>query len=221
MAISASPFTLVLILIALAIVSAGCTGAPVAEPQASGTVRASSVPTGSEVYLDGEYRGTSPVIIADIPAGHHTLEFRKGGYESVTYPVTVTGGMEDIRVTLASTNYTLPVTVATTTTPSYDLPQVHVDGYWTWPAAGRSTENPVPLLVHTEAFNVGPGDAREVTVSANFYYDGRMICWNTVYLGTLAAGGHVSRDNQFSCTLPSSMSDQNLEVRFDNVVVTQ
>jgi len=60
-----------------------------------------------------------------------------------------------------------------------------------------------------------------VTVSANFYYDGRMICWNTVYLGTLAAGGHVSRDNQFSCTLPSSMSDQDLEVRFENVVIAQ
>lgn len=225
---SRSPSTLltpVLILIALSIATAGCSSTPVAEPQGNGTLHASSVPPGAEVYLDGEYYCPTPCALSDVvPAGRHTVEFRMSGYESVMYPVTVVnGGMAGVSATLVSTQVTLPVTSATTTVPAAgeDLPEIHVDGYWTYPQGRSSTSNPVPLVVHMEAFNVGTADAREVTASANFYYGGRMVCWNTVYLGTLAAGGHVSRDTMVSCTLPSQLSDPDLEVRFENVAVTQ
>jgi hypothetical protein len=83
-----------------------------------------------------------------------------------------------------------------------------------------SKTNPVSLLVHTEAFNVGSADAREVTVVANFYYETRLVCWNTMYLGTLQAGGHSSKDTMVSCTLPTPISSQNLAVQFDDLVVT-
>ena len=117
---------------------------------------------------------------------------------------------------------TLPVTFTTATIlePEKDLPQIHVDGYWAYPEGRSSTTNPVPLIVHAEAFNVGYTDAREVTVSANFYYTSRMICWNTLYLGTLKAGDHVSTDTQVSCSLPSVFSGPDLVVRFENLVVT-
>jgi hypothetical protein len=213
---------LVLLLAALAILSAGCT-APPAQPQGNGngSIHVTSVPPGAEVWLDNAYRGLTPSAIPDVPAGRHTVELRMSGYEPVTYPVTVVnGGPAGVAATLVRAQAALPVTVATTTTPPGDLPQVRVDGFWTHPQGRSGTANPVPLAVHTEAFNAGSVDAREVTVSANFYYEGRMVCWNTVYLGTLAAGGHVSRDSLFSCTLPSPMADQDLEVRFGNVVVT-
>jgi hypothetical protein len=113
-----------------------------------------------------------------------------------------------------------PQTVTITPSPPGG-PQIHVDGYWTYPQGRFTSTNPVPLLVHTEAFNTGPSAAREVTASADFWYQGRMVCWDTVYLGTLAAGGHVSTDTLVSCTLPSSFTDPDLEVRFENVAVTQ
>jgi hypothetical protein len=213
---------LILLIIALLIAAAGCTS-PAAPPQPDGTgsIEVTTVPPGAELWLDGEYRGLTPAAIPGVPAGRHTVGLRMNGYESLTYPVTVAAGsVAGITTTLVSGQKPLPVTSATAATPPGGLPQIRVDGYWTYPAGRTGTANPVPLLVHTEAFNTGTADAREVTAAANFYYGGRMICWNTVYLGTLAAGSHVSRESLFSCTLPSPMVDQELQVRFENLVVT-
>lgn len=158
--------TVVLLILGF-IITAGCT-APVAPPQANGTIQVTSVPA-----------------------------------------------------TLVSTQSPLPVTFVTTTgtTPPADIPQIHVDGYWTFPQTTDTTTNPRPLLVHTESFNVGSADAREVTVAANFYYNDHMVCWNTIYLGTLTSGGHVAKDSMVSCTLPSPLNSQDLVVRFEELVV--
>jgi hypothetical protein len=212
--------TLVLLLVALAILSAGCSSTPAARPQetGNGTLHASSEPAGAEIWIDNVYRGLTPGAISGIPAGRHTVEFRMDGYDTVTYPVTVTGGgMEGISATLTGTPGARPVTFPVTAVPADAYPQIHVDGYWLYPQGRSSTTNPVLVSVHTEAFNTGTADAREVTASADFYYQGRLVCWNSVYLGTLAAGGHVSRDNLYSCTLPFPLSEQDLEVRFGNV----
>ncbi len=103
----------------------------------------------------------------------------------------------------------------------YAEPEIHVEGYWEYPQGRVTTENPIPLIVHTEAFNTGAAGAREVSVSANFYYQGRMACWNTLSLGTLAGGGHVSRDSIVSCTLPLPISEENLELKFENIAIKE
>jgi hypothetical protein len=209
-----------LCLLVLGILSAGCSS-PV-PPQETGSVQVTSVPPGAEVYLDNEYHGTTPAAISAVPAGSHTIGIRMNGFEPWSVPVTITkGSNETIPARLVGLPATLPVTSATTAIPAATkaLPQIHVDGYWTYPQERGSTTTPVPLIVHTEAFNTGSADAREVTASANFYYGGRMVCWNTVYLGTLAAGGHVGRDTMVSCSLPSGFSDPDLVVRFENIVV--
>jgi hypothetical protein len=181
------------------------------------------MPAGGDLYLDNEYRGRTPATVTAVPAGAHTVEVRLAGYEPWSAPVKVTRGSgASLAAVLVKIPATLPVTFATTAAipQRNDLPQIHVDGYWTYPQGSTGTTNPVPLLVHTEAFNVGSADAREVTVAANFWYQNRMICWNTIYLGTLNAGGHVARDSMVSCTLPSPIDSQDLEVRFENLVVT-
>lgn len=126
-----------------------------------------------------------------------------------------------IITTAPTTVTTIPSTPAVTVTivAKKGAPEIHVDGYWTYPQGRDTTENPVPLIVHTEAFNTGTEDAREVRTSANFYYGSRMICYNTIYLGTLAEGGHVSRDSLVTCTLPSQFTDAKLEVRFENTAI--
>jgi hypothetical protein len=211
-------------LVVCCIFLAGCGSTPV-QLQQNGSIRILSSPAGAEVYLDGEYRGTTPATVTAVPAGNHTLEIRANGYDRWTAPVTVrAGGIANISATLSAIPTTaMPVTFATATTPTLQrgYPEIHIDGYWTYPQGiSSSTENPVPLLVHADGFNVGDADAREVTVSANLYYGGHEICWKTVYLGTLKAGGHVTTDTMVSCPLPSNIRSGELTLRFENVVVS-
>ncbi len=213
------PVTIIILI--LAILFAGCTEpAPVPE---TGSIQVTSSPSGAEVYLDNEFHGTTPVSISSVVAGDHIVEVRLTGHTRWSGPVTVTAGSTvTIPIQLTEAPAAPPVTVTPTIKPAIPagIPQVHVDGYWAYPEErGSTTTNPVRLLVHTEAFNVGSGDAREVTVSANFYLDGRMICWNTVYLGTLPAGGHTARDSMVTCSLPSTFDSPDLTVRFENIAI--
>ena len=212
-----------LCLVVLCILAAGCS-TPLPPAAETGSVQVTSTPPGAEVYLDNEYHGTTPVTISAVPVGSHAVEVRGQGYELWSSPVTVTNGdAVTLFAVLVTIPATLPVTFAPTVSPTVrtNLPQIHVDGYWTYPQGRDSKTNPVPLLVHTDAFNVGNRSAREVTVVANFYDTGRLVCWNTIYLGTLESGGHVVKDTMVSCTLPSGLNSQDLVVRFENLVVSQ
>jgi len=222
--VSAMFLSIVTCLVVLGVFLAGCSTAP-ALPQETGAVRILSSPSGAEIYLDDEYRGTTPAAITAIAAGNHTLEVRTDGYDRWSAPVTIkAGNMLNVSATLSVIPITaMPVTFVTAASPPSrrGIPEIHIDGYWTYPqGTGSGTENPVPLLVHAEGFNTGDADAREVTVSANLYYHGHEICWKTVYLGTLKAGGHVATDTMVSCPLPSGLSSGDLTIRFENVVVT-
>ncbi|MFA4824045.1 MAG: PEGA domain-containing protein [Methanoregula sp.] len=211
---------IVICLVILGVLLSGCTTAPIPAPE-TGSVRITSSPTGAEIYLDNEYRGTTPATITAIPTGNHTLEVRERGYERWSATIKVDENLSEIPVALVSAPSTLPVTFAIVNPgiAKTDLPQIHVDGYWTWPPSA-GTSNPSSVLVHVDSFNVGYTDAREVTVSANLYYEGRQVCWNTIYLGTLNAGSHVTKDTIISCTLPSGLNSQDLMIRFENVVVS-
>ncbi len=213
-----------LCLVVISVVLAGCESDPVSMPE-TGSVRILSSPSGGAIYLDDEYRGTTPATVTDVPDGTHNLEIRISGYDRWSAPITVrAGGMVNISATLSAIPVTaMPVTIrpTATVTPQRGVPEIHIDGYWTsLQGVSPSTSGPVPLLVHTEAFNVGDADAREVTVSANLYSGGHGICWKTVYLGTLKAGGHVATDTMITCPLSSNSNTGDLTIRFENVVVT-
>lgn len=220
-----------LILLALAwvivcVISSGCTSP--AEPyqtpglsQGNGSAYIASCPAGAEVYIDNEFRGISPVIITAIPAGNHSIRLCSDGYKSWMQTSTIDSEDEiTIVATLDAIDDTSSIPVPTTSAVK-TVPQIHMDGYWTYPSGRDRTGNPVPLIVHTEAFNTGTRDAREVRTSGNFYYGGRMICHDTIYLGSLAKGGHMSRDTMVFCTLPSPLTDTDLEVRFENTVIVE
>jgi hypothetical protein len=192
-------------------------------PDKSGTVKITSSPTGAEVYLDNEYHGTSPCTISAVPTGNHMVEIRETGYHTWSQNITVMSeNTTSVSITL------VPVLTSVIATPQIttailakkDVPQIHIDGYWTWPAIRYKT-NPEPVLVHVEGSNVGYADAREVTTSANMYFEGRQICWTKVYLGTIKAGDHVTIDTMMSCSLPSDENTQNVKIAFENVVINQ
>jgi hypothetical protein len=57
-----------------------------------GTIQLTSSPSGAEVYLDGQFQGSTPSTIANVDQGNHTLEFRYPGYQSWSTNITVSPG---------------------------------------------------------------------------------------------------------------------------------
>lgn len=52
-------------------------------------------PTGAKVYLDGAYKGTTPISFEKTP-GEHTLIFKKDGYVTKSYTIDVSDDTEDM-----------------------------------------------------------------------------------------------------------------------------
>ena len=82
----------IFILLFVSILLAGCiTG----EPAEKGALQLTSSPTGAEIYLDNQYRGTTPGTISGVEPGSHTLEFRLKGYKSWKSVITVPSGISN------------------------------------------------------------------------------------------------------------------------------
>jgi hypothetical protein len=78
----------ILILIFFVYIS-GCISS---QDSGKGTLELTSSPSGAEVYLDNQYRGTTPCTVADVALGNHTLQFRYQGYQSWSTAITVSQG---------------------------------------------------------------------------------------------------------------------------------
>jgi len=185
------------------------------------SVRIQSSPSGAKIMLDGVFLGCTPAEFENLSSGRHSIELTMPGYNRWSGSFLNPGEQsQTIMAELIPTEESLPVMTGVPAVSPNPLPEIHVDGYWEYPQGRVITENPVPLVIHTEAFNTGSATAPEVTVSANIYTKGRMVCWNTIYLGTLAGGSHVSRDSLVSCTLPLPVSEESIELKFENVRIT-
>ncbi len=63
-----------------------------ASPDNTGGIAVGSTPVGANVYLDGEFKGLTPLNMKDIPAGTHNLLVTLKGYDDQQQAVTVTAG---------------------------------------------------------------------------------------------------------------------------------
>lgn len=133
--------------IALLVITSGCTTTvPFAQPSAqpttepgvqptiqpaTGSLELSSTPEGSEIYLDGVYRGTTPSIIPGVQSGPHTLELRYHDYTSWSESVEIQGGTRsNVNATLSpiATQTSVPTTKPTAK-PTTPMPKTVV-GCW-------------------------------------------------------------------------------------------
>lgn len=79
---------------------ASLTLAPI--PASVGSIRLESTPPAANVYLDGVYRGSTPMTVGNLAAGDHTVILRRSGYREYSAAVTVpAGGTADLRATLS------------------------------------------------------------------------------------------------------------------------
>jgi hypothetical protein len=76
------------ILLCFALIS-GCLSS---QESAKGTLRLTSSPSGAEIYLDNQFRGSTPADISGVEQGNHTLEFRYPGYQSWAAVISVSSG---------------------------------------------------------------------------------------------------------------------------------
>ena len=64
-----------------------------AAPAQTGAMNVTSSPEGVEVWIDGTNNGNTPAVFSNIPAGAHSLTFKKEGYIPATKDVTISDGM--------------------------------------------------------------------------------------------------------------------------------
>lgn len=109
-----------LFVIALVLVS-GCTTVvpPYLSPEeeTTGSLEISSTPSGSEIYLDGVFSGTTPMTFTDLSAGSHTVELRYRDYIPWVKSIEIRKGTRSyVDTTLNSVIVptSLPTTVPTT-----------------------------------------------------------------------------------------------------------
>jgi len=57
----------------------------------SGPLTVSSDPPGAQAYLDGQMIGMTPLTVADVPPGEHTLLITMDGYTDFSQTITITG----------------------------------------------------------------------------------------------------------------------------------
>jgi hypothetical protein len=86
-------------LVFVAVLLAGCT---TSQPAEKGTVQFTTSPSGAEIYLDNQYRGSTPGTISDIEPGNHTLEFRLNGHKNWGATITVPSGTSNFFASLTS-----------------------------------------------------------------------------------------------------------------------
>jgi hypothetical protein len=67
---------------------------PVPPPPQYGSIRVTSSPSGAAIYLNGNYRGITPLTISDISPASYSIEADLSGYRTYTTSVTVYAGQQ-------------------------------------------------------------------------------------------------------------------------------
>lgn len=61
-------------------------------PIRRGSLSVTSVPPGAAVTVDGQYRGITPLVVSDLPAGSHSVSISGEGYQEYVSSVEVSNG---------------------------------------------------------------------------------------------------------------------------------
>jgi len=105
------------------ILLAGCVNE---KPAETGTIQFSSSPAGAQVYLDSQFRGTTPSTLTGIEPGNHTIEFRCTGYQSWSEVMVVSSGKNNVFVALSKKADSTPEVSAAATPSGTSAPPVSV-----------------------------------------------------------------------------------------------
>jgi len=89
----------------LTIVSGQTTSKTAMMNPSTGSLYVSSNPAAASIYIDGIYKGTTPLTVSNLQVGSHTIKLIKSGYDNWAQTLTITSGQTLSKsATLTSTN---------------------------------------------------------------------------------------------------------------------
>ena len=56
-----------------------------------GSINVASNPSGADIYIDGSYKGKTPMLVESLIPGNHKLELRKNGFVNINKTITIVG----------------------------------------------------------------------------------------------------------------------------------
>lgn len=115
-----------------------------------GSIKVTSDPSGAKCYLDGRYKGTTPLTIRDVPAGEHEVKVKKESYYDWMSDVNVSDGKT------SSIHASLEMMTGFLEVKSNTKAQVYIDGTY---------QGKTPLQCEIPLGN------HQIKVSADKYYD--------------------------------------------------
>ncbi len=147
---------------------------PVERPRAlTGRLVVRSTPPGARVQIDGKAAGVTPLTVASVAAGAHTVRLQREGYVAADRRITVTD---------ARPNNTLAVDLARVPPPARTPAPT--------PAARRAPVAAPPAAAPEAATGVGALVVDSRPARATVYLDGRVVGTTPLSLTGLSSGSH-------------------------------
>ena len=174
-----------------------------------GSIYATSNPSGAKVYLDGTYKGTSPITIPNVPVGSHTVKYTKSGYDDCSKAVTVNA---DQQTNVHCDLVVIPQKGSIYATSNPSGAKVYLDG--TYKGTSPITIPNVPVGSHTVKYTKSGYDdcSKAVTVNAdqqtNVHCDLVVIPQKgSIYATSNPSGANVYLDGTYKGTSPITISN--------------
>mgnify|MGYP001050138901 FL=1 len=176
--------------------------------ETAGSIRVTSSPSGSAIYLNGNYRGVAPLTIQNLVPGTYSLDAERSGYQSDHTTVTVRAGQQsNVQFTLTAIEQYGSVKVTSSPSGAY----VYMDGVY----KGRTplTLSSVSAKNHNIELDLaGYYDWRStvaVTSGVTRYVDARLTAVPSDTTGAIdvvsyPAGADVFLDEKYQGKTPSA-----------------
>jgi len=183
-----------------------------------GTLVIHLTPEGADVYVDGNYQGTSPVTVSALSAGDHQIELHRAGYEVLTSTERINAGQGTVADLVLSSLTTGAGFGSIDISSDQGGTLVYLDGNYKGSVQDGKTFNiisvapgPHTILLHlpgytdfTEDITVTPGQI--ASVNAAFGSPAVSVGAGTgagsLIVTSVPAGGQVSVDGQFRSIAP-------------------
>ncbi len=186
--------------------------------QYSGSLRATSSPSGADLSIDGTYRGDTPVTIGNLATGSHQVSLRLAGYQPWTGTVSITSGATTtISPTLVANPSSNTGWILVSSNPSGA--SIYLDGsYQGQTVAGSDYDifdvsaGSHSILLHLGGYqdystSVSVASGQSVTVSATLNPSTQPGGGGTIECVSTPGGADVYIDNQYRGITPLTLQN--------------
>lgn len=190
---------------------------PMTRLDTAGSLHILSQPTNSNIYLDGVYRGTTPLTLSNLAATTHILQLDHAGYYDWKSTVEVpAGGTRTVSATLNPMPSSSTGWVYVSSSPGGAMVTIDGVGFGQTPSSGALRLNSIPAGDHTVALSLAGYQpySSVVGVSANTVSEVSTVLQPVspaagrggLSVSSTPSGANVFLDNNFIGITPLTMN---------------